>query len=286
MNTQEVQVQASSPLQIEVPRMKLNELRHLSIVNNNQQKNQSKFANLIQRHGFVVLTDIGIVENNYNALIAEFQNFIENNDRQEKEKLKGPVYFNERGVPMWATGYERMPMREAVRARAAAPHAQPWPASAGGLREAWEKTTKNLMQIADRCLLLTLGAEQALTYKEVEEDDNFSVCYALHYPNDESYPDEFAVTEHIDPSLFVIEPCSNVDGLEVLDQATDTWISVEDLCAPGRELVVFTGKALGAATGGRVPGTRHRVRRSRGAVPRCCFIYEQKYAHYYPPPLD
>mmetsp|Transcript_6778 Transcript_6778/g.8471 ORF Transcript_6778/g.8471 Transcript_6778/m.8471 type:complete len:185 (+) Transcript_6778:1-555(+) len=184
---------------------------------------------------------------------------------------------------MWQTGYEKMAMREAFRTHSPNLDLQPWPSDS--LYKTWSQLTRSLVQIADRCLHLTLG-DSALSAQDMEAGEDFSVCYALHYPNDDSYTEDYAVPDHIDPSLYVIEPCSNVDGLQVLDQETKTWIDVEDLCDPGKELVVFTGKALANATEGKIPGTVHRVKRSRAEKSRFCFIFEQKYGPYYPAALD
>ena len=56
------------------------------------------------------------------------------------------------------------------------------------------------------------------------DDDDFSVSYALHYPNEFADPalekEDLTVGEHVDPSLFVAEPCCGVEGLEILDRAS------------------------------------------------------------------
>jgi ABC-type multidrug transport system fused ATPase/permease subunit len=59
---------------------------------------------------------------------------------------------------------------------------------------------------------------------------------------------ELNVTEHVDPSLFVIEPCCGVAGLEVLDAHTQQWLQAEAVCAPGKDLILFGGKALEVRT--------------------------------------
>lgn len=74
-----------------------------------------------------------------------------------------------------------------------------------------------------------------------------------------------------------ISPISYVDGLDVFDPATKRWISIESNGTPGRELVLFAGKALEHAAG--FPACVHRVlKRQR---PRLSFIYEQKYGDYF-----
>jgi hypothetical protein len=37
--------------------------------------------------------------------------------------------------------------------------------------------------------------------------------------------------------------------VQVLDQATNEWICVEEMCVPGKEVMVFCGKALERTTG-------------------------------------
>jgi hypothetical protein len=59
---------------------------------------------------------------------------------------------------------------------------------------------------------------------------------------------ELNVTEHVDPSLFVIEPCCGVAGLEVLDAHTQQWLQAEAVCAAGKDLILFGGKALEVRT--------------------------------------
>eukprot|EP00752_Nemacystus_decipiens_P018464 g16554.t1 len=136
--------------------------------------------------------------------------------------------------------------------------------------------------------------------EETDADDDFSVSYALHYPNEFADPaledEDLTVGEHVDPSLFVAEPCCGVEGLEIRDRSSGSWLPVEALCAglgsngtrnladaEGREIILFGGKALERATGGRVRGAPHRVRRG-DLGRRYCFIYEQKYAEFFPPP--
>ena len=55
------------------------------------------------------------------------------------------------------------------------------------------------------------------------------------------------------------------------------WVCVEAVCAPGRELVVFVGKALAKASG--LPALRHRVVKSNRA--RLSFLFEQKYGAFF-----
>ena len=131
------------------------------------------------------------------------------------------------------------------------------------------------------------------------------------------------VAPHVDPSLLVVEPCSRARGLEVRarsgrgrarraprnrrpdgadacqvqDVASGAWVRVDGdgsacapgadeldaFCAAGRDLVLFAGRGLETATGGRVRACPHRVAHAPGEQ-RFAFIFEQKYAQFYDPP--
>lgn len=60
--------------------------------------------------------------------------------------------------------------------------------------------------------------------RDDDSDDDFSVSYALRYPNEFADPaldkEDLTVGEHVDPSLFVAEPCCGVEGLEICDRAS------------------------------------------------------------------
>lgn len=59
---------------------------------------------------------------------------------------------------------------------------------------------------------------------DADLDDDFSVSYALHYANEVADPalkeEDLTVGDHVDPSLFVAEPCCGVEGLEIQDRAS------------------------------------------------------------------
>ncbi|CAM9567290.1 unnamed protein product [Scytosiphon promiscuus] len=359
----------------------------------------------MEKHGFVVLTETGAVRDAYIEFMELLKAFFDGNPNW-KESCKGGVHFNERGIPMWHTGYERCgDVREAFRVPAAtfrpsSSPLQPWPCQR--LRRAWLAVLRLLQRVCHRALTLTLGrpvlgappprakspgvtegrgnskrqraetnatgpssercpvccggvrAGQARprpdgdaeggggergrslcfdsgdgrenqehrvkssgvdgvdsgvgcgrggTGTEDDEDDageDFSVSYALRYPNEFADPalveEDLTVGEHVDPSLYVAEPCCGVEGLEIQDRASGRWLPVEAVCAglgdgssrslaaaEGRELILFGGKALERATEARVRGAPHRVRRG-DLGRRHCFIYEQKYAEFFPPP--
>jgi len=109
-----------------------------------------------------------------------------------------------------------------------------------------------------------------------------------------------SLREHVDPSLFVIEPIvsRDVGGLEVWDKLACKWVSADGRGAEvfkgvkeGEDcMVVFVGKAFARAWEERYPGgvkveaTPHRVRQPKVEEigrPRRAVIYEQKYAEYF-----
>jgi isopenicillin N synthase-like dioxygenase len=132
---------------------------------------------------------------------------------------------------------------------------------------------------------LTLGYNINRALVVQQEDDDLSVSYGLHYPNETGtgQSESENVFEHVDPSLYVIEPVTDVAGLDVFDRASQCWISVENECVPHNEWVLFCGKALERTTEARVRGTLHRVTRRPETAnnSRFCYIYEQKYASFF-----
>lgn len=59
----------------------------------------SRFVGFMEKHGFVVLTDIGAVRGAYLEFIQVLKAFFDT-PSTSKEACKGAVYFNERGIPM------------------------------------------------------------------------------------------------------------------------------------------------------------------------------------------
>jgi hypothetical protein len=115
------------------------------------------------------------------------------------------------------------------------------------------------------------------------------------------------VKEHVDPSLFVLEPfLADVEGLQVLprsslypandyDNAQD-WIACDGPSSPlhscwsndDAAMVLFVGKAFATQcqtiSGWNVMPTLHRVVAPSSPQNRKTVIYEQKYEEYFPPP--
>ncbi|RQM27449.1 hypothetical protein B5M09_001304 [Aphanomyces astaci] len=254
------------------PRMKLKDLTW---------KNKARFNELMERHTFVVLTDLGdAVEALYTDLRVAMQAFFEQ-DRAAKDTCTSKyIYRNENKTPMWYAGYESTHVRECFRAHTGDLSRMQWPSA-----DFEAKYLALVCQtICDKSLSLTLGynADTARVHQAAGED--LSVCYGLHYPNQvgTGQSNDENVYEHIDPSLYVIEPVTDVAGLDVFDPHANEWLSAETVCVPHKEWVLFCGKALTRVTEGRVPGTLHRVTRPDHTrnVPRYCFIYEQKYQPY------
>ena len=111
--------------------------------------------------------------------------------------------------------------------------------------------------------------------------EDFSLAYCFRYGEDDGGAnggsDNTLVGEHADVSLVVVEPVSRVAGLEVFDTYTKRWVCVESVCVPGKELVVFVGKALSRTS--ELPALRHRVVKAGRA--RLSFLFEQKYAAFF-----
>ena len=53
----------------------------------------------MEKHGFVVLTEVGAVRKAYLEFMQHLKAFFEG-DSDWKETKKGGVHFNERGIPM------------------------------------------------------------------------------------------------------------------------------------------------------------------------------------------
>ena len=104
--------------------------------------------------------------------------------------------------------------------------------------------------------------------------------------------------EHVDPSLFVIEPVitKGVGSLEVFHEQAKEWVLVdgkhskvhdviEEVEGPGGGgMIVFVGKAFAKAYGGEsIKPTKHRCvapRKEEIGVQRRTVIYEQKYTEF------
>ena len=255
---------------VSIPRLRLSEVSGPS------------FRDLLRRHGFVVVGHLdGALLDVIEHCTAELKRFFLSATDEYKEGTKGPVYANERGVPMWFVGYERQSMRECLRCAAAGIDGVSWGSDSVGLRSAYAGLAARLQRLCDEALegLLRSEAPGSVHAARLEDPgEDFSVCYALHYPNEGSAEDVH-VGEHRDPSLLVAEPVPEVAGLEIFDEATAEWVAVEDACAPGLEIVIFAGKALAASAG--LPALRHRVVADARGRNRFCFIFEQKYAAWY-----
>ena len=178
----------------------------------------------------------------------------------------------------------------AFRVHTARENAITWPSAE--FEAAWKRLSRYLQRICDRALGIVVGDDGSL-HRNTAED--FSVQYAMYYPNftgEEGFSSTDSlkfdkttklpnpnVGEHIDPSLFVAEPCANARGLEVWDTHAQRWVCVEDYCNHAEDIVLFCGKALSKQSNGEIPGTLHRVFREQQRRIAC--IFEQKYEMYY-----
>ena len=231
----------------------------------------TKALGLLERHGYFVATDLGAaLENDVAAIESELDRFFAKST-ERKEKCMGTVYANERGLPMFRRGYERQEnVRECFRVPVNE-EGQPWPSSQ--TKVCWRRVITRFQALADALL------EAAAPGHERGED--FSLAYCFRYGEDDGGAnggsDNTLVGEHADVSLVVVEPVARVPGLEVFDIHKKRWVCVEAVCIPGKELVVFVGKALSRTSG--LPALKHRVVKSHRA--RTSFLFEQKYAAFF-----
>jgi isopenicillin N synthase-like dioxygenase len=132
---------------------------------------------------------------------------------------------------------------------------------------------------------------------------DYSVLYAMHYFNDDISRQArqsgeatglkdttINVKEHVDPSLFVLEPfLAEREGLQVY---SSEWITCDGPSSPihaclspeEEAMVLFVGKAFSANSKVAVEPTLHRVVAPPTFGSRRAMIYEQKYEEYFPPP--
>ena len=226
---------------------------------------------LLKKHGYFVATDLGAaLEADVQTIESELDRFFAKST-ERKEKCMGTVYANERGLPMFRRGYERQQnVRECFRVPVNE-EGQPWPSSQ--TKVCWRRVVGRFRGLADALL------EAAAPGHARGED--FSLAYCFRYGVDDGGANggsgDTLVGEHADVSLVVVEPVARVAGLEVYDLCLKRWVCVESVCVPGRELVVFVGKALASKTG--LPALKHRVVKAGRA--RLSFLFEQKYAAFF-----
>jgi isopenicillin N synthase-like dioxygenase len=260
---------------------------------------------LLRTHGHVILKAktssmaAQVVERMKQSLCTDFFPSATTNERNVQKLQQGEVYISEKGVPMWKTGYELCDdIREAYRINCGAIDDAPWPTTEA--RQSWLKGMEVCRRVCDVCLDMIVG----YTPKRRTAGD-FSVLYAMHYFNDESSKEArqsghvtgvadvtINVKEHVDPSLFVLEPfLAETEGLQVFCQSTHRWITCDGPSSPIHSalganetaMVLFLGKALAANTQERLTPTLHRVIASPHS--RRTLIYEQKYEEFFPLPV-
>ena len=231
----------------------------------------TKALQLLKRHGYFVATHIGdALEADVASIETELDRFFAKST-ERKEKCVGTVYANERGLPMFRRGYERQQnVRECFRVPVNEA-GQPWPSSQ--TKVCWRRVITRFQALAD--VLLDLAAPGH------DKGEDFSLAYCFRYGENDGGAnggsDNTLVGEHADVSLVVVEPVSRVAGLEVYDLYAKRWVCVEAVCVPGKELVVFVGKALAKASG--LPALKHRVVKAGRA--RLSFLFEQKYGAFF-----
>ena len=231
----------------------------------------TKALQLLKKHGYFVATDLGAaLEADVASIETELENFFAKST-ERKTKCVGTVYANERGLPMFRRGYERQEnIRECFRVPVKE-EGQPWPSPR--TKACWRRVVDRFRGLADALLEAVVPGH--------ERGEDFSLAYCFRYGVDDGGANggssKTLVGEHADVSLVVVEPVARVAGLEVYDLCLKRWVCVESVCVPGRELVVFVGKALASKTG--LPALKHRVVKAGRA--RLSFLFEQKYAAFF-----
>lgn len=242
----------------------------------------------------------------------------------------GTIYISEKGVPMWKVGYESCEdgVREAFRVASGSPDDGPWPSQEA--RSSWLQGLALCRHVCD-CALQAVtegvgddrssnndvkmrkrpGSGGASWKKKdycqtpvgqlSERSGDYSVLYAMHYFNQEDTPfmDQdgdirISVKQHVDPSLFVLEPfLAEQPGLQVFSQGK--WITCDGPSSPihgalsddEMGMVLFVGKAFSnhmvQEKIAEIQPTLHRV--ITAGRRRTTMIYEQKYAEFFPAPI-
>lgn len=75
---------------------------------------RDRFVGLMEKHGFVVLTETGAIRDAYLEFMELLKAFFDS-DSDWKESCKGGVHFNERGIPM-VRPYVSMPTSQNISA--------------------------------------------------------------------------------------------------------------------------------------------------------------------------
>ena len=176
---------------------------------------------------------------------------------------------------MWYCGYEGSDMREAFRVSTGMMDIGCWPSSE--FEQSWRSLAFFLRGVCDRCLSLALDRQ---IHPPSDHSDDKSVSYAVFYPNNRGGQQEPGINikvddppcgldgqyhpepnsrpqEHVDPSLFVIEPIADVAGLEV---PISTKNRIRTCAETDIYIDLFTHKK-------RRPNTDRDPRRPSGARP-------------------
>ena len=167
-----------------------------------RRREHARGMQLLGRHGYFVATEIGAaLENDVASIEAELENFFAKAP-ERKEKCRGAVYANERGLPMFRRGYERQEhVRECFRVPVQE-EGQPWPSSQ--TKVCWRRVITRFQAVADALLEAVAPGH--------ERGEDFSLAYCFRYGEDDGGAnggaDDTLVGEHADVSLVVVEPVS------------------------------------------------------------------------------
>jgi hypothetical protein len=103
---------------VDVPRMSLKDLTW---------KNIARFNELMEKHSFIVLTDLGAVGDEYLRLREVMQQFFKEDATTKQACTSTYIYQNENKTPMWYAGYEHTHVRECFRVHCGDMSRMLWP---------------------------------------------------------------------------------------------------------------------------------------------------------------
>ena len=217
----------------------------------------SRFADVMERHGVVILTDVPrCVSTACAEAAAAAAAFFALDDA-----VKRAAVCRDRDLPCgYRAGFGH---REHYHIRCDAGARQPWPP--GDFAAKLSHCARGLKGVAEQCL------DAALRQRARPTDTHLlgpSVLDAFQYgPKDDA---AVVLGGHHDPGYLTLEPRASAPGLQVLD-ANEEWQPVEPAMGAG-DLVVFAGDALQLATGRKVKSCWHRV--VGGQRPRLALAFE------------
>eukprot|EP00924_Labyrinthula_sp_SR-Ha-C_P001307 snap_masked-scaffold_7-processed-gene-19.58-mRNA-1 protein AED:1.00 eAED:1.00 QI:0/0/0/0/1/1/2/0/335 len=279
----------------------ISESEFLDIVKEKFIHTDNKLTRLLSEHSYIVLTNTSEkLQHGYRAAQSAFEESFSRpgtemykQTLEQRKRFTGPLYFNEKGYPLWKAGYEKADVRECFHFPTQLlenKQAINWPSIT--FKSSVLDISLYLKEICDLTLEHYFGFIPGYNSLVRESDEDLSVSHLFRYPNanqygfsDKNQGDDLICNEHIDKSLFVAEICPSVPGLEVFDLKLKKWIMVEKLLNRESDIILFPGAAAALLSKRLNPikaqfqGCLHRVRKNENRS-RFCLIFEQKFKHY------